>query len=931
MAGADATADHAFSVAAGRTRSSLADPGCSKDGDMRNDLPDQLRSTVRVLGRILGDVIRHEGGPEVFDQIEDIRRASVAFHREGSDGAAKLMAERLGALSLAETVRFAHSFACFLQLTNIAEDRIQRHRGRAERERADTPAGALRALAAEGVGADDVRRLLSSAFVAPVITAHPSEVRRKSVLDRQSAIADQLDAMDRAHGAAERHDLEAQLIRHVSTFWNTRQLRKVKIVVADEVWNAVSYFERSFLVELPRLYDTWRKALGEAAELPSFLKVGSWVGGDRDGNPYVTADMMRHAMAHQAKAAFGLYLDQVHVLGAELSVSDELAACTPELEALADRSGDPSRQRADEPYRRALTGVYARLTATYAALTGESPPRPAALAAEPYAVPTAFSDDLRTIRDSLVQVHGPAFREGPLAHLIRAVDVFGFHLATLDMRQNSAVHARVVAELLKSAGVEPDYEALDEEARCALLTRELGHGRLLASPFATYGDETRRELEILAAAAEVKRLYGPEAIRAYIVSNTTSVSDLLEVYLLLKEVGLFTAGDVPKADIFAEPLFETIGDLRDAPATMGGYLATPVVRDILRPVGVQEVMIGYSDSNKDGSYLTSTWELHKASLALVPVVHDAGLELQLFHGRGGAVGRGGGSSFEALLAQPHGTVNGRIRITEQGEVVANKYADPELARQSLETLTAAVVLASLRKPPASELGEGRDEAMDALATSAMSAYRALVYETPGFADYFFAATPISEIADLNIGSRPTSRQATRTIQGLRAIPWVFSWSQSRAMLPGWYGFGSAVANAGVPTSQLREFFGGWPFFSSMLANMEMVLAKGDLAIASRYAGLVEDRGLADAVFGQIRAEWDRTVGALLEITGQSSLLEHNPDLAAVVRSRLPYIDPLNHLQIELIRRRRRGDDDEAVREGIHLTINGVAAGLRNSG
>jgi phosphoenolpyruvate carboxylase len=383
--------------------------------------------------------------------------------------------------------------------------------------------------------------------------------------------------------------------------------------------------------------------------------------------------------------------------------------------------------------------------------------------------------------------------------------------------------------------------------------------------------------------------------------------------------------------VFAEPLFETIDDLRAASKTMARYLSIPLIRDLLGGPGLQEVMIGYSDSNKDGSYLTSTWELHKASRALASVVGGAGLRLQLFHGRGGAVGRGGGSSFEALIAQPEGTVGGRIRITEQGEVVANKYADPELARQSLETLTAGVVLASLRNQAATDLAASHTKAMDALARTAMSAYRALVYETPGFVDYFYAASPITEIADLNIGSRPTARQATRSIQTLRAIPWVFSWSQSRTMLPGWYGFGSAVEACAGETARLAELHEAWPFLRTTLANMEMVLAKGDMAIARRYASLVEDQALAEAIFGQIAAEWERTVQALLTITGQGALLERNPDLAAVVRSRLPYIDPLNHLQIELIRRRRRGDDDEDVREGIHLTINGIAAGLRNSG
>ncbi|MET0273466.1 MAG: phosphoenolpyruvate carboxylase, partial [Phenylobacterium sp.] len=693
---------------------------------------------------------------------------------------------------------------------------------------------------------------------------------------------------------------------------------------------AVSYFERSFLPALPGLYAHWLDVLGRPAHLTSFLRVGSWVGGDRDGNPFVTAQVMRQAMARQSRAALKAYLDDIHALGAELSLSARLAQVTPELTALADLAHDPSAQRADEPYRQALTGIYARLAATYPILTGEAPARPAAGLAAPYGAPDELKAELEVVLASLIANHGETFARGPLPDLIRAVDTFGFHLARLDMRQNSAVHARTVAELLKGAGVEADYEALDEAGRRKLLIAELGHGRLLWSPFAAYSEETQREIEVLRAAADVKRLYGRDAIRAYIVSNTTSVSDLLEVYLLLKEVGLFTPGETPRTQVYAEPLFETIADLRAAPKTLGEYLALPLVKALVEPIGLQEVMIGYSDSNKDGSYLTSTWELYQTSRALGQVARDANLRLQLFHGRGGAVGRGGGSSFEALLAQPAGTVNGRIRITEQGEVVANKYADPELARQSLETLTAGVVLASLKKMAETEVAAPRAEAMGKLSQAAMQAYRGLV-DTPGFIDYFYEATPISEIADLNIGSRPTSRQAQRSLGALRAIPWVFSWSQSRAMVPGWFGFGSAIETAGVDLALLHDMHGRWPFFQATLANMEMVLAKADIAIAGRYAGLVQDRALADLVFGQIRAEFERTCEALLAITGQSALLEKSPDLAAVIRSRLPYIDPLNHLQIELIRRRRLGDDDPLIREGVHLTINGVAAGLRNTG
>jgi phosphoenolpyruvate carboxylase len=887
----------------------------------------QLQSRIRFLGRILGDVIRAQDGQAVFDQIEDIRRASVAFHRQGGADTAAALAERLTRLSLADTVRFAHSFACFLQITNIAEDQLQRGREQVAGVRPDTLAGALAALGDEGEAKAAVARLLETAFIAPVITAHPSEVRRKSVLDRQMAIAAALEAHEAASDEAERAVIDETLAREVSIFWRTRLLRGARIGVADEVENAVSYFERSFLIALPALYDRWRKVLGSAP--PTFLTIGSWVGGDRDGNPNVTADVMRWALARQARAALRFYLEAIHRLGAELSISASPNEVTPQLRALADAAHDRSPHRADEPYRRALTGIYARLAATYPLLTNEAPPRPSPVAGEPYDGPAVLKAELQVVLDSLLAHHGPAFSSGPLPDLIRAVECFGFHLATLDMRQNSAVHAHTVAELLAKAGVAADYEALDEAARRQLLLAELGHGRLLFSPFADYSEETKAEYAVLAEAARVKRLYGEDAIRAYIVSNTTSVSDLLEVYVLLKEVGLYAPGPPPRAGVLAEPLFETIADLTAAPETLSCYFDLPLMRELLRHEGRQEVMIGYSDSNKDGSYLTSTWVLHETSQALAETTGRAGLTLQLFHGRGGAVGRGGGSSFEALLAQPPGTVNGRIRVTEQGEVVANKYADPDLATQSLETLVAGAVLASLRAG-AEGSGSG-NQAMDRLAKEAMGAYRALVYDTPGFADYFFAATPISEIADLNIGSRPTSRTSSRTIQGLRAIPWVFSWSQSRAMLPGWYGFGSAVEKSQVPIEQLRELREGWPFFVSILANMEMVLAKGDLAIARRYAELVEDRALADAVFDRIRAEWDRTVSALLAITGKSRLLEDNPMLATIIRSRLPYIDPLNHLQIELIRRRRAGDDNELVREGIHLTLNGIAAGLRNAG
>jgi phosphoenolpyruvate carboxylase len=895
---------------------------------MQNDVEEQ-RSLVRMLGAVLGDVIREQDGEAVFRQIEDIRRASVAYHRDASEASAKGLAGQLQKLTVAETVRFVHSFACFLQITNIAEDHIQRRRGRAGDTREDTLAGVTRRLEQEGVSDEDVRALLSAGFVAPVITAHPSEARRKSVLDRQHAIARDIELLGHARGEADRRQAETDLRQQVSILWRTRLLRNVRIAVDDEIENAASYFEDSFLPAAPGLYAHWQDVVG--GELPSFLRFGSWVGGDRDGNPNVDGATMRSALKLHSAAVLQLYLQRIHGLGAQLSLSSRFTGVTPELAALADRSKDRSEQRTDEPYRRALSGIYARTAKTLASLTGERPEHSPTVEGDAYADPAALKADLETVQQSLLKHQGQSFKVGALPDLVRSVDVFGFHLATLDMRQNSSVHGRVVAELLKAAGVADDYEKLAEGERRRLLLSELGHGRLLSSPFAAYSDETKRELQTLAAAAEVKRRHGPESIRNYIISNTTAVSDLLEVYLLLKEVGLFRPGEAPEADIFAEPLFETIGDLRAAPETMNAYLNLPLIRELHRKTGVVEVMIGYSDSNKDGSYLTSIWELQKASRALENVASEAGVRLQLFHGRGGAVGRGGGSSFEALLAQPPGTVNGRIRITEQGEVVANKYGDPELARQSLETLVAGVVLASLGRDSGGGASDKQAETMDRLSQAAMRAYRKLVYETPGFVDYFFAATPITEIAELNIGSRPTSRSAKRSIEGLRAIPWVFSWAQSRAMVPGWFGVGSAVKDAGADIGMLKELHASWPFFRSALANMEMVMVKSDLSIAQRYSELVGDKALAAKIFGAIASEWTLTRDTLLAITGQSELMEHNPALAGAIQSRLPYIDPLNHLQIELIDRRRRGDQSEEVREGILLAINGVAAGLRNTG
>ena len=880
---------------------------------------------IRFLGKLLGDVIRTYGGEALYARTESIRTASVDRHRTKNGDGGPEADLGLDALSLDETLDFVRGFMLFSMLANLAEDR----QGVAAEQGADL-AAALERLAGEGIDKAQVMDLLHHALIAPVLTAHPTEVRRKSMIDHRNRIAALMRLRDAdVHETPDGDDVEEAILRQIALLWQTRVLRRERLYVTDEVEIALSYLRDVFLPALPALYQRWDRALGE--RVPSFLKPGSWIGGDRDGNPFVTADSLKTALAKASEAVLGYYLDAVHALGAELSISTNLAPADDAVIALADASGDTAESRSDEPYRRALSGIYARLAATHLALTGRPAPRAAALKGERYADPQAFRADLVTIARALRSGGGALSSGGALGRLIRACETFGFHLATLDLRQNSAVHERVVAELLKVAGVEADYLSLNESQRVSLLRHELSNARPLASPFADYSDETKSELAIVRAAAEAHATYGPACIVQHIVSMAQSVSDLLELNILLKEVGLYRGGATPSAAIMAVPLFETIGDLEAAPGIMTEWFSLPEVRGITAARSFQEVMIGYSDSNKDGGYLTSTWSLSKASTALKGVFAGAGVGMQLFHGRGGAVGRGGGSAFAAIRAQPSGTVQGRIRITEQGEVIAGKYGTRDSAITNLEAMASATLLASL-EPDALSAADTRrfSAAMDTLSASAFEAYRGLVYGTEGFRTFFRQMTPIVEIAGLKIGSRPASRTKSDKIEDLRAIPWVFSWAQARVMLPGWYGVGQALSSF-EDKGLLAEMAQGWPFFAASLANMEQVIAKSDMDIAARYATLVEDRALADAIFPRIVGGWQQAHDGLLEITGQTRLLQAHPALDASIRLRLPYIEPLNLLQIELIKRRRAGDEDERIGEGILLSINAIATALRNSG
>ena len=885
-----------------------------------------LREDRRLLGRLLGEVIRGQAGDAALERIERIRQTAVRFHRE--EGSRSELERELNALDLSQTLQLVRAFSYFSHLLNIAEDEQQHRRRRAHADagsprRPGSFSYALDRAREAGADAPALLKWFERARVAPVLTAHPTEVQRQSILDCEREIARLLSL-----SIPEREELlHAEILR----LWLTAMLRDTRLAVSDEVANGLAYFRLTFLQELPRLYAELEHALKERfnleaePRLPPFLAVGTWIGGDRDGNPFVTGAVLRGALTQQARLILGHYLDEVSQLYKELALSARIRPAPPAIEALAAASGEASAYRRDEPYRRAISGIQARLAGAAEALAELKANAPVVVQRPPYMDAEEFSADLAVISESLEKQGAGRLAQGRLATLQRKVSLFGFHLAPIDLRQSSGEHEAAVGELLEKAAVCPDYKDLDEKARTALLVKELAGPRPLRVPHIQYSEFLEKELAILAAAAEGRRRFGARAVPHYVISHCSAVSDLLEVGVLLREAGLLGQVDIV-------PLFESIADLGNCGNVMAEALELPLYRNWVHARdGAQEVMLGYSDSNKDGGYFTSNWALYKAEATLVEVCKARGVRLRLFHGRGGTIGRGGGPSYEAVLAQPPGSVDGALRLTEQGEVIASKYADPESGRRNLETLAAATLEASLViKHRAHERYEAIAEALSA---RAFEAYRSLV-QSAGFVEYFRASTPIAEIADLNIGSRPASRRASERIEDLRAIPWVFSWTQCRLMLPGWFGVGTAMETWVAEKNSLenlKEMYREWPFFRSVLSNMDMVLAKSDLAIASRYAELVADAKLREQIFRRLSEEWQRTRKWLAAITGSEELLADNPTLARSIRARFPYLDPLNHVQVELLRRYRSGDRDPRLLRGIHLTINGLAAGLRNSG
>jgi phosphoenolpyruvate carboxylase len=892
----------------------------------KQPLPGAGREIIRLLGRLLGEVIREQHGQTAFDRIEGLRREAVSEHRQGRSVVALIA--QLSHLPARDLVLLIRAFAIFSQLANIADDYLSRCE--ADEEDRD-PLLLLKARSDLTPGR--IHALLANALISPVITAHPTEVRRQSILDREAAIADLLPFCEStATNKTRWAELETKLKREIRILWQTRMLRPTRIHVKDEIDNAAAIFRRTFLSQLPLVKRSLASLYGLEGPLPGGLKLGSWVGGDRDGNPFVSAESLEHAVCAAATIVLDHYLDELQELGGELSLSDELVSVSKPLAALASRGGHTSEHKADEPYRRALTYSYARLAETRKRLLGRLPARAPRQEAPPYESAREFADDLTIVANSLKQNGSADLADGRLAELRESVESFGFNLAVLDLRQNSAAHERAVTELLHDAGVIESYSSLAEDRRVGLLSAELTSPRMLRTPYRSYSPETLRELAIVDAAARLNREFGKGTVGNYVISMAKSVSDILEPAILLKEAGLFSPGERPVCQLRIIPLFETIGDLRASPKVMGDYFDSHLGRAIIAGQGdLQEVMIGYSDSNKDGGYVTSNWEIRSAIDKLIALGKSRGIAMRFFHGRGGTVGRGGGPSFEAIRALPPGATDTGIRVTEQGEVVASKYGLPDIGRRTMETTVAATLLSSV--DPESDAADGEmAETFSAFSAHAYRAYWALVYETPGFESYFRQSTPIPEISDLKIGSRPPSRTNSTRIEDLRAIPWVFSWSQARVMLPGWYGFGTAAEKIReTDPDALDALYGNSRFFRTIVSNLEMMLAKSNLEIARLYADLVTDRQLANEIFGRITPEWSRTRDEVLRLTGQTALLEKNPELEESIRLRLPYIDALNLLQLDLLRRHRSGNEDEETLQGIHMSINGVSAGLRNSG
>ncbi|MDG7244195.1 phosphoenolpyruvate carboxylase [Streptococcus pneumoniae] len=884
-----------------------------------------VQEEVLILTELLEDITKNMLAPETFEKIIQLKELST---QEDYQGLNRLVTS----LSNDEMVYISRYFSILPLLINISEDvdlayEIN-HQNNIDQDYLGKLSTTIKLVAEK----ENAVEILEHLNVVPVLTAHPTQVQRKSMLDLTNHIHSLLRKYrDVKLGLINKDKWYNDLRRYIEIIMQTDMIREKKLKVTNEITNAMEYYNSSFLKAVPHLtteYKRLAQAHGLNLKQAKPITMGMWIGGDRDGNPFVTAKTLKQSALTQCEVIMNYYDKKIYQLYREFSLSTSIVNVSKQVREMARQSKDNSIYREKELYRRALFDIQSKIQATKTYLIEDEE------VGTRYETANNFYKDLIAIRDSLLENKGESLISGDFVELLQAVEIFGFYLASIDMRQDSSVYEACVAELLKSAGIHSRYSELSEEEKCDLLLKELEEDpRILSATHAEKSELLAKELAIFKTARVLKDKLGDDVIRQTIISHATSLSDMLELAILLKEVGLV---DTERARVQIVPLFETIEDLDHSEETMRKYLSLSLAQKwIDSRNNYQEIMLGYSDSNKDGGYLSSCWTLYKAQQQLTAIGDEFGVKVTFFHGRGGTVGRGGGPTYEAITSQPLKSIKDRIRLTEQGEVIGNKYGNKDAAYYNLEMLVSAAINRMITQKKSDTNTPNRYEAiMDQVVDRSYDIYRDLVFGNEHFYDYFFESSPIKAISSFNIGSRPAARKTITEIGGLRAIPWVFSWSQSRVMFPGWYGVGSSfkefINKNPENIAILRDMYQNWPFFQSLLSNVDMVLSKSNMNIAFEYAKLCEDEQVK-AIYEIILNEWQVTKNVILAIEGHDELLADNPYLKASLDYRMPYFNILNYIQLELIKRQRRGELSSDQERLIHITINGIATGLRNSG
>ncbi|HEV9506122.1 TPA: phosphoenolpyruvate carboxylase [Streptococcus pneumoniae] len=884
-----------------------------------------VQEEVLILTELLEDITKNMLAPETFEKIIQLKELST---QEDYQGLNRLVTS----LSNDEMVYISRYFSILPLLINISEDvdlayEIN-HQNNIDQDYLGKLSTTIKLVAEK----ENAVEILEHLNVVPVLTAHPTQVQRKSMLDLTNHIHSLLRKYrDVKLGLINKDKWYNDLRRYIEIIMQTDMIREKKLKVTNEITNAMEYYNSSFLKAVPHLtteYKRLAQAHGLNLKQAKPITMGMWIGGDRDGNPFVTAKTLKQSALTQCEVIMNYYDKKIYQLYREFSLSTSIVNVSKQVREMARQSKDNSIYREKELYRRALFDIQSKIQATKTYLIEDEE------VGTRYETANDFYKDLIAIRDSLLENKGESLISGDFVELLQAVEIFGFYLASIDMRQDSSVYEACVAELLKSAGIHSRYSELSEEEKCDLLLKELEEDpRILSATHAEKSELLAKELAIFKTARVLKDKLGDDVIRQTIISHATSLSDMLELAILLKEVGLV---DTERARVQIVPLFETIEDLDHSEETMRKYLSLSLAQKwIDSRNNYQEIMLGYSDSNKDGGYLSSCWTLYKAQQQLTAIGDEFGVKVTFFHGRGGTVGRGGGPTYEAITSQPLKSIKDRIRLTEQGEVIGNKYGNKDAAYYNLEMLVSAAINRMITQKKSDTNTPNRYEAiMDQVVDRSYDIYRDLVFGNEHFYDYFFESSPIKAISSFNIGSRPAARKTITEIGGLRAIPWVFSWSQSRVMFPGWYGVGSSfkefINKNPENIAILRDMYQNWPFFQSLLSNVDMVLSKSNMNIAFEYAKLCEDEQVK-AIYETILNEWQVTKNVILAIEGHDELLADNPYLKASLDYRMPYFNILNYIQLELIKRQRRGELSSDQERLIHITINGIATGLRNSG